>query len=107
MHMDRLASCTVQAASMSAGPSNGSLGPASCLPPNSEPQAGQHRQAHRGALLFCSGSDGRPKWSVVPTCSDPKLGNTDERIEAGDKVVKVSASFGDDVWEALNFGQVT
>lgn len=40
-------------------------------------------------------------------CSDPKLGNTDERIEAGDKVVKVSASFGDDVWDALNFGQVS
>jgi hypothetical protein len=24
----------------------------------------------------------------------------------GDKIVKVSASFGDDVWDALNFGQV-
>jgi len=41
-----------------------------------------------------------------PCRSDPKLGNTDSKIEAGDKVVKVSASFGVDVWEALNFGQV-
>jgi hypothetical protein len=24
----------------------------------------------------------------------------------GDKIVKISASFGEDVWEALNFGQV-
>lgn len=39
-------------------------------------------------------------------CSDPKLGNTDDRIEVGDKVVSVSASFGDDIWEARNFGQV-
>ena len=38
--------------------------------------------------------------------SDPKLGNTSSEITPGDRVVKVSASFGSDVWEALNFGQV-
>lgn len=38
--------------------------------------------------------------------SDPALGNTDEAISPGDKLVRVSASFGDDIWEALNFGQV-
>jgi hypothetical protein len=26
--------------------------------------------------------------------------------QVGDKIVKISASFGEDVWEALNFGQV-
>ena len=46
-----------------------------------------------------------PRFSLPPP-SDPKLGNTDQAIEVGDKVVNVSASFGDDVWEALNFGQV-
>jgi hypothetical protein len=33
-------------------------------------------------------------------------GNTDARIEPGDKVVEISASFGTDVWEAQNFGQI-
>ena len=28
------------------------------------------------------------------------------KIEVGDKIVKVSASFGGDIWEAINFGQV-
>lgn len=32
---------------------------------------------------------------------DPKLGNIDERIEVGDKLVNVSASFGDDIWPAV------
>lgn len=32
---------------------------------------------------------------------DPKLGNVDERIEVGDKLVNVSASFGDDIWPAV------
>lgn len=38
--------------------------------------------------------------------TDNKMGSTDSRIEVGDKIVKISASFGEDVWEALNFGQV-
>lgn len=38
--------------------------------------------------------------------SDPQLGNTESVITPGDKVVNVSASFGGDVWEAKNFGQV-
>lgn len=53
-------------------------------------------------VKFGRGNDGGAY--VIRT--DPKLGNTDERIEVGDKVVKVSASFGGDIWEALNFGQV-
>lgn len=53
-------------------------------------------------VKFARGNDG----GAYVVRSDPKLGNTDARIEAGDKVVKVSASFGGDVWEALNFGQV-
>lgn len=28
------------------------------------------------------------------------------RVQEGDKVVRISASFGTDVWEAKNFGQV-
>lgn len=28
------------------------------------------------------------------------------RLQPGDKVIKVSASFGDDIWDAKNFGQV-
>ena len=31
---------------------------------------------------------------------------THTRTQVGDKVVNISASFGSDVWEALNFGQV-
>jgi hypothetical protein len=27
-------------------------------------------------------------------------------MQAGDKVVRISASFGSDVWEAKNYGQV-
>ncbi|KAL4426075.1 hypothetical protein ABPG77_007871 [Micractinium sp. CCAP 211/92] len=53
-------------------------------------------------VKFARGNDG----GAYVVRSDPKLGNTDSRIEAGDKVVKVSASFGGDIWEALNFGQV-
>lgn len=38
--------------------------------------------------------------------TDPMLGNTSSEVTPGDKVVKVSASFGSDVWDALNYGQV-
>jgi hypothetical protein len=53
-------------------------------------------------VKFARGNDG----GAYVILSDPKLGNTDPQITPGDKVVKVSASFGSDVWEALNFGQV-
>jgi len=53
-------------------------------------------------VKFGRGNDG----GAYVTISDPKLGNTSKEITPGDKVVKVSASFGADVWEALNFGQV-
>ena len=53
-------------------------------------------------IKFARGRDG----GAYIVRSDSKLGNTDPRIAVGDKVVKISASFGGDVWEALNFGQV-
>ena len=53
-------------------------------------------------IKFARGKDGGAYISV----NDAKLGNTSNDITPGDKVVKVSASFGSDVWDALNFGQV-
>lgn len=53
-------------------------------------------------LKFVRGNDGGAYVGV----NDPKLGNTDETLEIGDKILEVSASFGDEVWEAKNFGQV-
>ena len=38
--------------------------------------------------------------------NDATLGSTDPRVEPGDKIVEISASFGDDVWKAENFGQI-
>lgn len=37
--------------------------------------------------------------------SDPSTGNTDDRIQPGDKVLAVSASFGSDVWDCKGYGQ--
>ncbi|BDA41945.1 Protein MET1, chloroplastic [Coccomyxa sp. Obi] len=53
-------------------------------------------------VRFTRGNDG----SAYVVRTDAKLGSTDEQIEVGDKIVAVSASFGGDVWEAKNFGQV-
>lgn len=53
-------------------------------------------------VKFARGNDG----GAYVVASNPQLGNTSDQITPGDKVVKVSASFGGDVWEALNFGQV-
>lgn len=53
-------------------------------------------------VKFGRGRDG----GAYITVTDAKLGNTSSEITPGDKVVKVSASFGGDVWDALNFGQV-
>lgn len=53
-------------------------------------------------VKFARGNDGAAYIARV----DAKAGNIDAQITPGDKVVKVSASFGGDVWEALNFGQV-
>jgi tetratricopeptide (TPR) repeat protein len=53
-------------------------------------------------VKFARGNDG----GAYVIASDAKMGNTTADITPGDKVVKVSASFGGDVWEALNFGQV-
>jgi len=53
-------------------------------------------------VSFGRGNDGMTYVSRV----DPKKGNIDPKMQVGDKVLKVSASFGPDVWEALNYGQV-
>eukprot|EP00775_Hariotina_reticulata_P001401 gene1401-1744_t len=53
-------------------------------------------------LRFARGADG----GAYILANDPKLGNTDPRIQPGDKVVQISASFGTDVWDAQNYGQI-
>ncbi|DBB14040.1 hypothetical protein WJX82_011515 [Trebouxia sp. C0006] len=53
-------------------------------------------------IRFARGSDG----GAYVTRSDPRLGSTDENVQPGDKIVKVSASFGNDIWDAINYGQV-
>lgn len=53
-------------------------------------------------LSFGRGNDGMTYVSGISA----QKGNIDSRIKVGDKVVKVSASFGADVWDALNYGQV-
>lgn len=41
------------------------------------------------------------KLSTVAHCAQPTVA-----LQAGDKVLQVSASFGADVWDAKNYGQV-
>jgi hypothetical protein len=53
-------------------------------------------------LRFARGNDG----AAYIVGSNPRVGDTDDQIEVGDKIQYVSASFGEDVWEAKNFGQV-
>ncbi|KAK9834004.1 hypothetical protein WJX81_002301 [Elliptochloris bilobata] len=53
-------------------------------------------------VRFSRGNDG----GAYIVRSDPNLGSTDPNIEPGDQIVSISASFGTDVWEAKNFGQV-
>jgi tetratricopeptide (TPR) repeat protein len=53
-------------------------------------------------VKFARGNDG----GAYVIASNPAMGNTSSDITPGDKVIKVSASFGGDVWDALNFGQV-
>lgn len=68
---------------------------------------GSTAQAYRGRCFLCPLDVLGPLAPPLPQSrSDPMLGNTSPEVAPGDKVVKVSASFGSDVWEALNFGQV-
>eukprot|EP00878_Enallax_costatus_P002097 GHUV01002264.1.p1 GENE.GHUV01002264.1~~GHUV01002264.1.p1 ORF type:complete len:315 (+),score=99.41 GHUV01002264.1:43-987(+) len=53
-------------------------------------------------LKFARGNDG----GAYIVKNDPNVGNTDPRIQPGDKIVKISASFGTDVWDAQNYGQI-
>ena len=48
------------------------------------------------------GNDGRCYVSRV----DASRGSIDPRIQPGDKLLRVSQSFGEETWEALNYGQV-
>lgn len=52
-------------------------------------------------VRFGKGNDG----GAYVLDNNPQAGYTDDRIQVGDKVVQVSASFGDDVWDAKGFGQ--
>ncbi|PNH12408.1 hypothetical protein TSOC_000635 [Tetrabaena socialis] len=51
---------------------------------------------------FARGNDGGAY--VIET--NAKNGNIDPRVEPGDKIVEISASFGTEVWKAENFGQI-
>ncbi|GIL82008.1 hypothetical protein Vretimale_1567 [Volvox reticuliferus] len=51
---------------------------------------------------FARGNDGGAYIIDV----NPKLGNVDPRVQPGDKIVLISASFGSEVWKAENFGQI-
>ncbi|GFH24842.1 uncharacterized protein HaLaN_22708 [Haematococcus lacustris] len=53
-------------------------------------------------LKFARGNDG----GAYVVVNDPKLGNTDPRVQPGDKITQISASFGEDVWDAQNYGQI-
>ncbi|KAG2448984.1 hypothetical protein HYH02_005738 [Chlamydomonas schloesseri] len=51
---------------------------------------------------FARGNDGGAYIIDV----NPKAGNVDPRVQPGDKIVEISASFGSEVWKAENFGQI-
>ncbi|KAK9826931.1 hypothetical protein WJX74_000612 [Apatococcus lobatus] len=53
-------------------------------------------------IKFGRGNDGE----AYVLASDKRLGDTDDQVQPGDKIVKCSASFGPDIWDARNFGQV-
>lgn len=46
-------------------------------------------------LKFARGNDG----GAYVVANDANLGNTDPRVEPGDKIVEISASFGNEVWK--------
>ena len=54
-------------------------------------------------VLIGRGNDGRCYVQKV----DPARGSVDPRIQPGDKLLRVSQSFGEETWEALNYGQVS
>ena len=53
-------------------------------------------------VKFGRGTDGGAYISGI----DGRRGSVTEDMQIGDKLVQVSASFGAEVWDALNFGQV-
>lgn len=53
-------------------------------------------------VSIARGNDGRCYVSKV----DPTRGTIDPRVQPGDKLLRVSQSFGEETWEALNYGQV-
>ena len=53
-------------------------------------------------VSFARGNDGMTYITAV----NPRKGSVDGQITPGDKLLRVSASFGDETWEALNYGQI-
>jgi len=53
-------------------------------------------------LKFARGADG----AAYIVGIDATKGSIDDRMQPGDKIMKISASFGPEVWEAKNYGQV-
>jgi len=66
-----------------------------------EPEYLEVRLSKPLGLRFGRGNDG----AAYVIENNPQAGYTDDRVQVGDKVVQVSASFGDDVWDAKGFGQ--
>ena len=59
-------------------------------------------QIHSRMLLVCSLS-----FPVLGCNAAPSLTLTEHvRLQPGDKILKCSASFGNDIWDAQNYGQV-
>eukprot|EP01026_Neomeris_dumetosa_P055963 TRINITY_DN51086_c0_g1_i1.p1 TRINITY_DN51086_c0_g1~~TRINITY_DN51086_c0_g1_i1.p1 ORF type:complete len:344 (-),score=59.02 TRINITY_DN51086_c0_g1_i1:135-1166(-) len=75
---------------------------ASAPPSSKEPEVYEVTLPKPLGLRFDRGNDGAAY--IVKT--DAQMGSTDPQIQVGDKLLKVSASFGSDVWDAKNFGQV-
>ena len=69
-------------------------------PPSEEVETYETRGMQPLGINFARGTnDGRVYVKSVTSSADPQ-------VQPGDKVLFVSASFGPEVWEALNYGQV-
>jgi tetratricopeptide (TPR) repeat protein len=68
-------------------------------PPGEDVETYEVRGNRPLGINFAKGNNGRVYVKSVTSTADPQ-------VKAGDKVLFVSASFGPEVWEALNYGQV-
>lgn len=53
-------------------------------------------------IKWARGNDGKAYIKAL----FPSIGSLDEQMTPGDKILRCSASFGDDIWDAENYGQV-